>query len=197
MGQDPDTIRREIEQTRERMGETVDALGYKADVPSRTKEAVTGKVTSVKEAITGRASDLNEATPGTQDVKHAARKGAGIAQENPLGLAVGSIAVGFLAGMLIPSTRVENEKIGPMADQLKGQAQEMGQEALERAQTVASEVAGTAQEVAQQVVSDVKDSAQEAAGQVKETAQTTAQEQASELKDSATQTSPPQTSSTF
>ena len=187
MGQDPDTIRREIEQTRERMGETVDALGYKADVPSRTKEAVTGRVSSVKEAITGRASDLNEATPGAQDVKHAARKGAGIAQENPLGLAVGSIAVGFLAGMLIPSTRVENEKIGPMADQLKEQARETGQEALDRAQTVASQVAGTAQEAAQQVVSDVKDSAQEAAGQVKETAQSTAQEQASELKDSAQQ----------
>ena len=205
MGQDPDTIRRDIEQTRERMGETVDALGYKADVPSRTKEAVTGRVTSVKEAITGKASDLNEATPGTQDVKHAARKGAGIAQENPLGLAVGSIAVGFLAGMLIPSTRVENEKIGPMADQLKEQATEMGQEALDRAQTVASQVAGTAQEAAQQVVSDVKESAQQAAGEVRETAQSSAQEQASELKDSAQESaqqatqSPtaPQTSTTY
>lgn len=189
MGQDPDTIRRDIEQTRERMGETVDALGYKADVPSRTKEAVTGRVQSVKEAITGRASDaagtVSDATPSAQDIKHGARKGAGLAQENPLGLAVGSIAVGFLAGMLIPSTRVENEKIGPMADQLKEQAQEMGQEAIDRAQTVAQEVAGTAQEAAQQVASDVKDSAQQAAGQVKETAQTTAQEQASELKDSA------------
>ena len=176
MGQDPDTIRREIEQTRERMGETVDALGYKADVPSRTKEAVTGRVTSVKEAITGKASDLNEATPGAQDVKRAARKGAGIAQENPLGLAVGSIAVGFLAGMLIPATRVENEKIGPMADQLSDLARETGQEALERAQTVASEVAGTA-----------KEAAQDAVGQVKETAQSSAQEQAAELKDSAQQ----------
>ena len=191
MGQDPDTIRREIEQTRERMGDTVDALGYKADVPSRTKEAVTGRVTSVKEAITGRASDLNEATPGTQDVKQAARKGAGLAQENPLGLAVGSIAVGFLAGMLIPSTRVENDKIGPMADQFKDQVRETGQEALDRAQTVASEVAGTA-----------KEAAQDAVGQVKETAQSSAQEQASELKDSAQEsaqqaTRSPQQTSTF
>ena len=35
MGQDPAAIRQEIEQTRERMGDTVDALGYKADVPAR------------------------------------------------------------------------------------------------------------------------------------------------------------------
>ena len=180
MGQDPDTIRRDIEATRERMGETVDALGYKADVPSRTKEAVTGRVATVKEAITGRASDaagtVGDATPSAQDLKRGARKGAGIAQENPLGLAVGSIAVGFLAGMLIPSTRVEDEKIGPHADRLKEQVRETGQEALDRAQTVAQEVAGTA-----------KEAAQEAAGQVKETAQTATQEQASGLKDSAQQ----------
>jgi Protein of unknown function (DUF3618) len=33
MGQDPDEIRQEIEQTRAEMGETVEAIGYKADVP--------------------------------------------------------------------------------------------------------------------------------------------------------------------
>jgi gas vesicle protein len=173
MGQDPDTIRREIEQTRERMGDTVDALGYKADVPSRTKEAVTGRVQSVKEKVVGAAGSVNEATPGTQDIK----RGASVAQQNPLGLAIGSIAVGFLAGMLIPATRVENEKIGPAADQLKEQAREAGQEALDRAQTVAQEVAGTAKEAAQQ-----------AAEQVKETAQSSSQEQASGLKDSVTTT---------
>ena len=37
------------------------------------------------------------------------------AQDNPLGLAVGAAAVGFLAGLLVPVTQVENEKIGPMA----------------------------------------------------------------------------------
>ena len=35
MGEDPDTIRDEIAGTRERMGDTIDALGYKADVKSR------------------------------------------------------------------------------------------------------------------------------------------------------------------
>src|SRR3712207_1042208 len=99
MGQDPDAIRREIEETRERMGETVEALGYKADVPSRAKEKVSGTFTGVKDKITGTAGSVNEATPSTGDVKHAAKKGVGVAQENPLGLAVGSLAVGFLAGM--------------------------------------------------------------------------------------------------
>jgi hypothetical protein len=41
MGEDPDMIRKDIEDTRERMGETVDALGYKADVKGRAKDSVT------------------------------------------------------------------------------------------------------------------------------------------------------------
>src|SRR3712207_6599459 len=180
MGQDPDAIRREIEQTRERMGETVEALGYKADVPSRTKEKVTGTVSSVKDRIVGAADSVNEATPGTGDVKQAAKRGASVAQENPLGLAIGSVAIGFLAGMLIPTTNVENEKLGPVADQVKDQVQSTASEALDHGKQVAQEVASTAQESVQQVAQDVKETAQQAAQehgqQVKETAQQNAQQ---------------------
>ena len=35
MGETPDDIREEIEETRARMGDTVEAIGYKADVKSR------------------------------------------------------------------------------------------------------------------------------------------------------------------
>ena len=47
-------------------------------------------------------------------------------------VALGAVAVGFVGGLLIPSTRVEDEKIGPMADQVKDKARETGQEALDR-----------------------------------------------------------------
>jgi hypothetical protein len=40
MGQDPDQIRQDIEDTRAEMSETVEAVGYKADVPSRAKDKV-------------------------------------------------------------------------------------------------------------------------------------------------------------
>ena len=55
MGQDPSTIREDIEQTRERMGDTVDALAYKSDVKARAKDSVTGQVDAVKEKIAGAA----------------------------------------------------------------------------------------------------------------------------------------------
>jgi ElaB/YqjD/DUF883 family membrane-anchored ribosome-binding protein len=143
MGQDTGQIRQEIEETRGRMGETVEALGYKADVPSRAKEAVSGRVDSVKSKISG-------ATPDGAQVKHGARRTKGMAEENPLGLVIGALAVGFVGGLLIPSTRVEDEKIGPMADQVKEKAKETGQEAMDRGKEAARQAADTAKETVQQ-----------------------------------------------
>jgi hypothetical protein len=150
MGQDPDAIREEIEDTRERMGDTVDALGYKADVKSRAKENIADKVAGVKGRF-GVASDrVSDATPDSDQVKRQAERAAGVAQENPLGLAIGGVAVGFLAGMLIPETAKEHEKLGPAADRVKEQAAETGREALERGKSVAQSAAQSAAETAKE-----------------------------------------------
>jgi ElaB/YqjD/DUF883 family membrane-anchored ribosome-binding protein len=163
MGQDPSTIREEIEQTRAEMGDTIDALSYKADVKTRAKENVQGKVDSVKEKITGATGRVSDATPDADQVKGQAKRAVGVAQENPLGLAVGALAVGFLAGMLIPETRVEHERLGPIADQVKDQVKETGQEALEHGKAVAQDAVEAAKETAQE-------SGREHGEQVKESA---------------------------
>ena len=111
-------------------------------------------------------------TPDADQVKGQVRKAAGLAQENPLGLAVGAMAVGFLAGMLVPSTRVEDEKLGPMADRVKEQAKETGQEALERgkevAQSAAQSAVDTVSEEGQKHGEELADSAKENAGAVRQ-----------------------------
>jgi ElaB/YqjD/DUF883 family membrane-anchored ribosome-binding protein len=172
MGEDPDTIRDEIADTRERMGDTIDALGYKADVKSRAKDNVSGKVDSVKERLGLAGQKATDMTPDAEQVKGQARKAAGVAQENPLGLAVGAAAVGFLAGMLVPSSRVEDEKLGPMADRVKEQVKETGQEALERgkevAQSAAQSAADTVSEEGQKHGEQLADSAKESAGSAKQ-----------------------------
>ena len=201
MGEDPDRIREEIEQTRaqleeerpvdrmrdeiqqtrSQMSETVQALGHKADVKSRVKESISGKkdavvgtVSSGKDAVVGTADSLvsrvSGVVPDREQVKQGARK-VGIARENPLGLAIGGAAVGFLAGLLAPSTRVEDEKIGQVADQVKGTVRETGQEALDRGKQVAQEAVATArdtareraQEQGQEMAESVKESAREVA----------------------------------
>jgi hypothetical protein len=139
MGQDPDAIRSQIEDTRGQMGDTMEAIGYKTDVKSRARDRVN--------RVMGKASD---ATPSSGDMKQGAQKAASVAQENPLGLAIGATAVGFIAGMVIPSTSVEEEKLGPMADSMKERAVETGQEALEHGKQVAQDVAQSAQETARE-----------------------------------------------
>ena len=168
MGEDPNAIRDEIADTRERMGDTIDALGYKADVKSRAKDNVSGKVDSVKERLGVAGQKANDATPDAEQVKGQVRKAAGIAQENPLGLAVGAAAIGFLAGLLVPSTRVEDDKLGPMADRVKEQAKETGQEALERGKQVAQSAAETVSEEGQRHGEQLADSAKENAGAVRQ-----------------------------
>ncbi len=143
MGEDPSTIRADIEQTRTDMGDTVGGLGYKTDVKTRAKNAISDKVGSAREKVTG-------ATPETGDVKQGARRAKGIAEENPLGLAIGAAGLGFLVGLLVPSTRVEDERIGPLADEVKDKARETGQEAVERGKQVAQAAAGSAKETARQ-----------------------------------------------
>jgi len=150
------------------MGDTVDALAYKADVKTRAKESVSDKVDSLKSKVTGAKDSVSDSTPSGGDVKAGARKTVGIAQENPLGLAIGAAAIGFLAGMLIPSTRVEDEKIGPVADQVKAKAAETGQQVLDRGKQVASDVADTAKESGREHARGAADDAKQAAAETRE-----------------------------
>jgi hypothetical protein len=193
MGQDPDAIRQDIEQTRSEMSETVEAVGYKADVPSRAKEAVTDKVENVKskvsdtatrarEAVAGTTSRAGDATPSRGEVKQQSRRVAGMARENPLGLAIGAAAIGFLAGLAVPSTRVEDERLGPVADQVKDKVRETGQEALDRGREVAQDVASTAADTARQRT-------QEQGQELAESARQSAQDVASDARQGSSRSS--------
>ncbi len=171
MGQDPREIRQGIEDTRARMGETVEALGHKTDVTGRAREAVSDRVEAVRSKVSGT-------TPDSGQVKDGARRAAGMAQENPLGLAIGAVAAGFVAGMLVPTTKVEDEHIGPLADQVKEKARETGEEAMERGKEVARQAAesarDTAQEAGREQAEGLRDSAQERAQDARQQAGTSA-----------------------
>ena len=185
MGQEPSQIRQEIEETRAEMGDTVDALAYKADVKTRMKESISDKRERLIEQVQGTKSKVSDATPDGQQVKEGAQQAVGVAQENPLGLAIGGIAAGFLAGMLLPSTRIEDERVGPIADQVKETAAETGQEALERGREVASQVAEQAVESAKEVGQEAMDTAKEASQEQAEGLKDSAKESAEEVKEQA------------
>ena len=165
MGQDPSDIRAEIEETRGRVGDEVDALSYKTDVSARVgdyvdekKQAVKDKVTGAKDAVTGTAS---KAVPSGESVGRM----KDTAERNPLGLAVGAAAVGFVAGLVLPSTRVENERMGEISDRVVEAAKETAGEAVERGKQVAQDAVGTAKESGreqgQELASNLQERAQE------------------------------------
>lgn len=169
-----DRIRGDIEQTRSEMGGTMQALGHKADVPSRVREsvsgkkdavtsaisnatsAVAGKADSVVSAVTGAAPDKEAVKSGAESVKSGARR-VGVTRENPLGLAVAGAALGFIAGTLLPGTRMEDERLGEVADETKQKAREVGQEAVDRGKQVAQETLDSARETAQDSTQAQKD----------------------------------------
>lgn len=183
MGKDASEVRREIAATRARMGDTVEALSYKADVPSRLKDAVNDRIETVKGTIDDamgtvlgpvvasvlqgvsdaservgvalndaqRAAAYKIADAATLTERLSAPKisaprisapeislpeisvpsGTALA-ENPLGLALGALAVGFLAGLILPVSRYERETVGPLRDELVNRAQSISTEAIAR-----------------------------------------------------------------
>ena len=176
MGEDPSDIRAEIEETRVRVGDEVDALSYKTDVPARVgdyvddkKQAVKDKVTGAKDAITGTTS---KAMPSGEKVGRV----KDTAERNPLGLAIGAAALGFVAGLLIPSTRIENERMGEMSDRVMDAAKETATDAVERGKHVAQEAAQAAKESGleqgQELASNLQERAQESGSSVHSASQT-------------------------
>jgi len=133
MGQDPSVIREEIEETRARVGDYVD----------EKKRAVKDKFTGAKEGVSSVAPDTGQMRRGATAMRDTAER-------NPLGLAVGGLAVGFVIGTLLPSTRIENEQMGEMSDRLLETAKDTASEAVERGKQVAQEATEAAVETAKE-----------------------------------------------
>jgi gas vesicle protein len=164
MGQDPSDIRAEIEETRARVGEEVGAISYKTDVSARVgdyvdekKQAVTGKVTGMKDAVTGATSTVLPSGQKLSRIKDTAER-------NPLGLVVGGVALGFVAGLLLPSTRIEDEKMGETSDRVIDAVKETAGEAVQSGKQVAQDAAQSAAHEGQGLASSLQDRASESVG---------------------------------
>ena len=133
MGQDPSQLREELEETRARVGEEVDAISYKTDVGARVGDYVSDK----KDAVTSKLTKPIPDRAQIRQVRHTA-------EQNPLGLAVGAAGVGFVLGLLLPGTRMEDEKLGAAGDKVG----EVAREGWEHGKQVAQDTAQGAMEAA-------------------------------------------------
>jgi hypothetical protein len=164
MDQDRNQVR-EIEQARERVAQDVRSVAENANVVERTKETVQGKVDDAKSAVGDKvraASDkvraagdkLSDARDtmqtSVQSSMDSMRSNVGNMNflENPLAMLVGGIAVGFLIGMVLPVSRFEAERIGPIADDMKDRVRGAGTEVMRRGGEVIKETIDASRQAA-------------------------------------------------
>jgi len=160
MAQEPDAIRAEIAATRQRMGDAAEAFAYKTDVKARARDkiaevreivatATDSFVASLREPLDGETTEegagmSTNTTSSTSASSQGWEDEGGLLKRNPLAVAFGAAALGFLAGLLIPSTPAENERLGPVADHVKQSARDAAQEAVGRGKAIAADAAASA-----------------------------------------------------
>jgi hypothetical protein len=98
-------------------------------------------------------------------------------EENPFVIGAATLALGIIAGLLVPSTDKEDELMGETRDHLFDEVKEAGQQALDKGMHVADAVVDKVKEEAQHqgltpesVVDKVKNVAKEATNTAKEEA---------------------------
>jgi len=117
---------REVEDARERVAEDVRSVAYNANVVERGKEAAQDRIDDAKHAVMDRVQGARDA------LGSAGMRVRDVTVENPIGMLLAGLAVGFLVGMMLPVSRFEAERIGPMADEMKDRMREAGGEMMRR-----------------------------------------------------------------
>lgn len=100
------------------------------DVSQTAKENLDGAASSLDESsahLKGTLSDFGDATAerignSGKATKSAALDAKHLLEKNPLGLAIGSIAAGFLLGLTLPVSDLERDNVGPLGEKVKDQA---------------------------------------------------------------------------
>ena len=192
MGKSASEVRSEIEDTRQDMSTTIDAIADRTSpgrIIQRRRQRMSDGWRSVRERVMGQAQDTYGSASGSaQGVAGGARDTAGTVVEgarqapekvleqtqgNPIAAGLIAFGGGLLVASLIPPSEAEQRMAGQVADK----AQPLRDELQRAGQEVAEDLRSTAQEGAEQV----KQRASQAAGTVQEDVRSSAgsvQEQA-------------------
>jgi ElaB/YqjD/DUF883 family membrane-anchored ribosome-binding protein len=104
----------------------------------------------VKSAIESARSSVSNVIPTTNDLRHLSSTAVDAIKENPIGALLSGVAIGFLVGSLLPSSRIEDKSLGALKDTLQTHAQAVGTQALEHGKAVIRDTVDAAQHSAQQ-----------------------------------------------
>lgn len=119
------------------MAQTTSAVTHQLD---DTRERIADTVKGIRDTISDRAHRTAEEVGQTvSSTMREPRRAIAKVTDNPLGLAIGAAALGFLVGTLAPGTRLEDRTVGETADEAKQGLGTAGHEAVARGKELASE----------------------------------------------------------
>ena len=170
-----------------------------------TTERASEKGSEAKERVSDRAREASvrasewagetqeRVSQQAREYGHRMERGARRAQSqvesfvnrNPLMAGAVALGAGAFLGGMIPTTRTENEWMGPARDEVMHRAEEATERTMHRAREAAERVGEEAKHAAE----DVKETSKEEAQRVKGTAQHEAKKEAEEAKNEAKQQS--------
>lgn len=142
-----------------------DKAGEAGDAIQDAVDGAKDKISGVAHAVSDKTSDMadslrQEAERRRRQGRQATAKVRGgldeagarfkrASNEYPLGVGLGFLGLGLLAGLVIPHTDAEDEWMGESSDELADAAKEKGEELLEKGKVVATHVADKAVEEAE------------------------------------------------
>ncbi len=156
-GQSSDEIRADIEQTRERLGHTVESLGAQLNPSNLVQRAKD----SVREATIGRVQHMARRTK--ENVVEGGRDVAGTIRDNPVPAAMIAAGIGWmLMNRRSESSRYESRRYGdPSFDDAYPTEPSVAQRVVSRAASATENLAAEAQDLAQDTAEKVQDVAQQ------------------------------------
>jgi hypothetical protein len=98
---------------------------------AQARDAVNQRVDAVKGKISGAVSSAKTAVNYASESLPSTMRSS--ATRNPLGLAIGSVAVGFLFGLMFPVSDIERDRIGPIGEQMAENAKSAASNAVREA----------------------------------------------------------------
>jgi ElaB/YqjD/DUF883 family membrane-anchored ribosome-binding protein len=129
-------------------GQSVEAAAAVKDKASQAADAVRAQATRAAETVRHQASHAGE------QARDVARRAGGefdrMLREEPLTVGLGALAVGVLAGLLLPGTRREDEALGEVRDRKLEHARDAAREVLDKGKQVVRTAVQAAKETARQ-----------------------------------------------
>ena len=196
MADDPEALKRDIEDTRRAVGRDVDALTEKVSpgrVVGRRVERARRGIHQLNERVMGSVESVGDtagsAVSSVQDVGSRVGDAVGSAPDlarartrgTPLAAGVIAFAAGWVAAAALPASMRERQ----MAQEAKDKAMDAAGPVKEQGAQMAQELKENLKDPAQEAVEQVKQSASEAATEVAEESRSAAQQVGGEAKESA------------